>query len=157
MKTKNKYFLNFAIMYVILFVIGSASLIYAVIDSKNVPSAKQTDAILGLVALLIYVIILAVLFYQALKGYFLGSRLVSVIMVTDRGEKNPKSYLNALIFGIVFAAIFLFFALNSFKIINATKFFTLSLNLTLTNFSLMICSTGFYLYLYKPEKKNIEE
>ena len=157
MKSRNKYFLNFAILFVVLFIVGAISLIFGVIIGSKVPEAKQSENILGLVALVFYIVIVAVLFYQALKAYLIKSRLVSIVMVNDRGEKNPKSYRNALIFGCVFAAITIFFALNTFGIINVLSFFTFSLTVTLTNFTLMISSIGFYLYLYKPEHLEDEE
>ena len=150
MKTRNKYFLYLSFIFVALFAFACFSIIYAVISLNQIPVEKRPGNILSLVALFIHLLILAVGFYYSLKAYLSKSSIVSVIMVNDKGDKNPKSYRNTLIFSIIFGIFGIFFFLNSFGIIHLTEILTSALNLELTNLGFTVSFVALYLYFYKP-------
>lgn len=156
MKTRNKYFLYLTFLFVGLFLFTAFSIIFSVLKYNEIPSGERAGNTLSLVALFLHLLIVAVCFYYALKAYLFKSSFVAVIMVDERGNKNPKSYRNALIVGIVFAVFALFFLLNSFGALTLTKVLSLSLNLELANLGLLISLTSFALLCYKPSKPSEE-
>ena len=150
MNKRNKYFLYFSFLLIGLFIFACFSIIYSVIALNKATSAERTGSTLGLVALFMHLIILGVALIYDIKAYQNKSILVAVIMVDDRGNKNPKSYRNSLIFAGIFLIFGIFFFLNSFGIIPLTKVLTTSINLVLTNVGFSVSAVSFYLFFYKP-------
>ncbi len=155
MKRRNKYFLYLSFVFIGLFVFSCFSIIYSVLKYNAVPESERAGNVLSMVALFLHLLIVAVGYYYSLKAYLYKSSLVAVVMVDDRGNKNPKAYRNALIVGCVFGVLGLFFALNSFGALHLTKVLSLSLNLELTNLGLGVSTISLLLLLYKPDR-NIE-
>ena len=151
MKRRNKYFLYLALIFVGLFACTCFSIIYSVIGLNAIAPEKRAGNTLSLVALFIHLIILGVCFYWAMKAYLYKSSIVAIIMVDDRGNKNPKSYRNAMVFAIIFGIFGIFFLLNSFGILHFTEVLTVALNLMLTNLGLTISFVALYLFFYIPE------
>lgn len=156
MKKRNKYFLYFSFILVGLFIFACFSIIYAVIKLNQASASERTGSTLGLVALFLHLIIISIALIYALKAYQNKSVLVSVVMVDDRGNKNPRSYRNTLIFAGIFVIFAVFFFLNSFEIISLTKILTTSINLALTNVGFAVSGVSFYLFFYKPVPKEEE-
>ena len=156
MNKRNKYFLYFSFILIGLFIFACFSIIYAVIKLNQVSASERTGSTLGLVALFLHLIIVSIALIYALKAYQNKSVLVSVVMVDDRGNKNPRSYRNTLIFAGIFVIFAVFFFLNSFGIISLTKILTTSINLVLTNVGFAVSSVSFYLFFYKPVPKEEE-
>lgn len=156
MNKRNKYFLYFSFILVGLFIFACFSIIYAVVKLNQATSSERTGSTLGLVALFLHLIIVSIALIYAVKAYQNKSILVSVIMVDDRGNKNPRSYRNTLIFAGIFVIFGIFFFLNSFGIISLTKILTTSINLVLTNVGFAVSSVSFYLFFYKPTPKEEE-
>ena len=156
MNKRNKYFLYFSFILIGLFIFACFSIIYAVIKLNQASASERTGSTLGLVALFLHLIIVSIALIYALKAYQNKSVLVSVVMVDDRGNKNPRSYRNTLIFAGIFVIFGIFFFLNSFGIISLTKILTTSINLVLTNVGFAVSSVSFYLFFYKPVPKQEE-
>ena len=156
MNKRNNYFLYFSFIFIGLFIFACFSIIYSVIALNQADSSARTGSTLGLVALFIYLIITSVGLVYAVRAHQNKSVLVAVIMVDDRGNKNPRAYRNSLIFAGIFVIFAIFFLLNSFGIIGLTKILTTSINLVLANLGLGIASVSFYLYFYKPMPKEEE-
>ena len=156
MNKRNKYFLYFSFILIGLFIFACFSIIYAVIKLNQASASERTGSTLGLVALFLHLIIVSIALIYALKAYQNKSVLVSVVMVDDRGNKNPRSYRNTLIFAGIFVIFAIFFFLNSFGIISLTKILTTSINLVLTNVGFAVSSVSFYLFFYKPVPKEEE-
>ena len=150
MKSKNRYFLYLSLIFVGLFVFCCFSIIYSIVFLNATPAEKRAGNTLSLIALFVHLIIVSVGFYWSLKAYLYKSSIVAVIMVTDRGEKNPRSYRNTLIFSIIFGIFAIFFALNSFGALHLTSILTISLNLMLTNLGFTVSFVALYLFFYKP-------
>ena len=150
MKTRNKYFIYLISVLGALFVFGAASVIYCVFNAGLVPSAKSTEHTMAFVYLIVHLIVVAFAAYLASKAYFFKSMIVSVVMTLENGERNPKAYRNAIIVGSVFALAGIFFFLNAFQIIHVMSFFSLGLNMALTNVFLSVSAVSFTLYFYKP-------
>ena len=153
MSKRNKYFLYFSFILIGLFIFACFSIIYSVIKLNQASAAERTGSTLGLVALFLYLVIVSIALVYAIRAYQNKSVLVAVVMVDDRGNKNPRSYRNSLIFAGIFVVFGIFFFLNSFGIISLTKILTTSINLVLTNVGLGIAAVSFYLYFYKPIPK----
>ena len=156
MNKRNNYFLYFSFIFVGLFIFACFSIIYSVIALNQADSSARTGSTLGLVALFIYLIITSVGLVYAVRAHQNKSVLVAVIMVDDRGNKNPRAYRNSLIFAGIFVIFGIFFFLNSFGIIPLTKILTTSINLVLTNVGFGVACVSFYLYFYKPVPKEVE-
>ena len=156
MNKRNNYFLYFSFIFIGLFIFACFSIIYSVIALNRADSSARTGSTLGLVALFIYLIITSVGLVYAVRAHQNKSVLVAIIMVDDRGNKNPRAYRNSLIFAGIFVIFGLFFFLNSFEIIPLTKVLTTSINLVLTNVGFSISFVAFYLYFYKPTPKEVE-
>ena len=157
MNKRNKYFLYFSFVLIGLFIFACFSIIYSVIKLNQATAAERAGSTLGLVALFFHLIIVSIAIIYDVKAYQNKSVLVAVIMVDDRGNKNPRSYRNSLIFAGIFAIFGIFFFLNSFGIIPLTKVLTTSINLVLTNVGFSVSIVSFYLYFYKPISKEEEE
>ena len=156
MNKRNKYFLYFSFVLIGLFIFACFSIIYSVIKLNQASASERAGSTLGLVALFIHLIIVGIALIYDIRAYQNKSVLVAVIMVDDRGNKNPRSYRNSLIFAGIFVIFGLFFFLNSFEIIPLTKVLTTSINLVLTNVGFSISFVAFYLYFYKPTPKEVE-
>ena len=157
MKKRDKYFLYFAILIASLFAFGIFSVLYCVLNSSAIPEAKKIEHTMSFVYLIIHLCVLGAVFYFTLKAYFLKPMIVSVIMTYDKGGKNPKSYRNSMIFAVIFGLAGIYFALNAFNALTIMKFFSLGLNITLTNVFISVSLVALYLFFYKPvEKKEIE-
>ena len=150
MKQRNKYFFYLTLILGCLFAFCCFSIIYSVLAHNALPKEKRSGDLLALVALFLHLLIVSVGIYLSLKAYLNKPRIVSVIMVDDRGNKNPKSYRNTLIFSIIFGLIGVFFFLNSFGILHLTEILTVTLNLMITNFGFTVSFVALYLYFYKP-------
>lgn len=153
MKSRQKYFLHLTILIAALFAFAAFSVIYIAVNPQLVPEAKKTEHMMSFVYLIIHLLVLAVASYFAIKAYFLKPMIVNVIMTTDRGEKNKKAYRNSLVFSIIFGLAAIFFFLNAFQIIHVLSFFSLGLNITLTNVFLSVASVALILFFYKPTAK----
>ncbi len=158
MDKRNKYFLYFSFVLIGLFIFACFSIIYSVIALNQASASERTGSTLGLVALFLHLIIVSVALIYSVKAYQNKSILVAVIMVDDRGNKNPRSYRNSLIFAGIFILFGLFFFLNSFNILTLTKVLTTSINLVLTNVGFSVSAASFYLFFYKPTlQEELEE
>lgn len=151
MKEKSKYFLGLVILTIALFIFCCFSIIFNVINLSNLPEEKRVENFMAFAYLFIHLIIVAVAIYFALKSYLVKDQILSVFMTLENGQKNPNSYRNSLIFSIFFGIFGLWFFLNSFGILHIMSFFSLGLNLALTNVGLSVASIAFYTYFYKPE------
>ena len=156
MNKRNKYFLYFSFILIGLFIFACFSIIYSVIKLNQASASERTGSALGLVALFFHLIIISIALIYDVKAYQNKSILVGVIMVDDRGNKNPRSYRNSLIFAGIFVIFGIFFFLNSFGIISLTNVLTTSINLVLTNVGFAVSSVSFYLFFYKPIPKEEE-
>ena len=156
MNKRNKYFLYFSFILIGLFIFACFSIIYSVIKLNQASASERTGSTLGLVALFFHLIIISIALIYDVKAYQNKSILVGVIMVDDRGNKNPRSYRNSLIFAGIFVIFGIFFFLNSFGIISLTNVLTTSINLVLTNVGFAVSSVSFYLFFYKPIPKEEE-
>ena len=156
MKTKSKYFLGLSILLGVLFVFCCFSIIFCVLNFSKLPSDKLTENYMAFAYLFIHLIALAIVFYFALKSYLIKDQILSVIMAEENGQKNPSAYKKALFFSIIFGILGIFFFLNAFGIINVMKFFSLGLNLALTNVFLSVAGASLYIYFYKVESKVVK-
>ena len=156
MKTKSKYFLGLSILLGILFVFCCFSIIFCVLNFSKLPENKVTENYMAFAYLFIHLIAIAIVFYFALKSYMYKDQILSVLMTHENGQKNPSAYKKALVFSIIFGILGIFFFLNAFGIINVMKFFSLGLNLALTNVFLSVASVSLYCYFYKVEPKEVE-
>lgn len=150
MKTKSKYFLGLTILTSSLFLFCCFSIIFYVLRIDTVPESQKVENGMAFVFLFLHLIIVAFAIYMSLKAYIKKSQLLIVIMTNEHGTKNPKSYRNTLIFSIIFGIFGLWFFLNSFGILHIMKFFSLCLNLALTNVGLFIFSVTLYMHFYEP-------
>ena len=153
MKSKNKYFLGLIIILIALFVFCCFSIIYNVLKLPGLPEEKRTENFMAFAYLFIHLIILSIMIVFAVKSYVIKDQILSVFMTLENGLKNPKAYRNCLIFSIIFVLLGVFFFLNSFGILNVVKFFSLGLNLALTNVGFSVSIVTFYMYFYKPVEK----
>lgn len=150
MKPRSKYFLGLVILTSILFLFCCFSIIYMVLKLPGLPDDKRTTNYLSFAYLFLHLVVVAVMTFFALKSYLVKDLFLSVFMTTDHEQKNPKSYRNCLIFAGVFGVLGIFLFLNSFSILAVTSFFSLGLNLALTNVFLTVSSVALYMYFYKP-------
>ena len=120
------------------------------------PAEKATENYMAFAYLFIHLIIVAVVFYFAIKSYLIKDQILSVMMTYENGQKNPTSYKKAMIFAIIFGILGIFFFLNAFSIINVMKFFSLGLNLALTNVFLSVSLVALYCYFYAPKVKEVD-
>ena len=155
MKKKSKYFLGLTLLTAGLFVFCCFSIIFAVIKMNTVPKDKRIENTMGFVYLFLHLIILAVAFYYALKSYVQKDQILSVFMTLENGKKNPKAYRNALIFGIIFIILGIWFFLNSFGILSIMSFFSMGLNMALCNVGFSIGGIALYIYFYRPKSLDI--
>ena len=150
MQKRSKYFLGLTILTIALFVFCCFSIIFNVIKMSSLPEDKRVENFMAFAYLFLHLIICAVLIFYALKSYLVKDQILSIFMTLENGKKNPKAYRNTLIFSIIFGILFVFFFLNSFGIINVLSFFSLGLNLALTNLNLTVFSIALYMYFYRP-------
>ena len=156
MKARSKYFLGLSILIGVLFVFCCFSIIFCVLNFSKLPEEKMTENYMAFAYLFIHLIAVAVVFYFALKSYMYKDQILSVIMTTENGQKNDSAYKKALVFSIIFGILGIFFFLNAFSIIHVMSFFSLGLNLALTNVFLSVASVSLYCYFYKVESKVVE-
>lgn len=156
MKTKSKYFLGLSILLGVLFVFCCFSIIFCVLNFSKMPAEKATENYMAFAYLFIHLIAVAIVFYFALKSYLIKDQILSVIMVEENGQKSSSAYKKALLFAIIFGILGIFFFINAFGIIHVMSFFSLGLNLALTNVFLSVASVSLYCYFYKVEPKEIE-
>ena len=154
MKHKNKYFLGLIILTSTLFVFCCFSIIFNVLKLSSLPEEKRTENFMAFAYLFIHLIIVSTMIVFAVRSYAIKDQILSVFMTLENGQKNPKAYRNSLVFSIIFGILGIFFFLNSFGIINVMKFFSLGLNLALTNVGFTVSAVTLYMYFYKPEVKN---
>ena len=154
MKTKSKYFLGLIILTIALFVFCCFSIIFDVIKLSTLPEEKRTENFMAFAYLFIHLIIVSAMIVFAVRSYAIKDQILSVFMTLENGQKNPKSYRNSLIFSIIFGILGIFFFLNSFGILHVMKFFSLGLNLALTNVGFTVSVMTLYMYFYKPQPKN---
>lgn len=138
-------------MTIALFVLCCFSIIFNVLKLSSLPEDKRVENFMAFAYLFLHLIIVAVLIFYALKSYLIKDQILSVFMTLENGQKNPKAYRNTLIFSIIFGIFGIFFFLNAFGIINVSTFFSLGLNLALTNLCFTVCSVALYMFFYKPE------
>ena len=153
MKTKSKYFLGLIILTIALFVFCCFSIIFDVIKLSTLPEEKRTENFMAFAYLFIHLIIVSAMSVFAVRSYAIKDQILSVFMTLENGQKNPKSYRNSLIFSIIFGIFGIFFFLNSFGILHVMKFFSLGLNLALTNVGFTVSAVTLYMYFYKPVEK----
>ena len=153
MKTKSKYFLGLIILTIALFVFCCFSIIFDVIKLSTLPEEKRTENFMAFAYLFIHLIIVSAMIVFAVRSYAIKDQILSVFMTLENGQKNPKSYRNSLIFSIIFGIFGIFFFLNSFGILHVMKFFSLGLNLALTNVGFTVSAVTLYMYFYKPDEK----
>ena len=153
MKTKSKYFLGLIILTIALFVFCCFSIIFDVIKLSTLPEEKRTENFMAFAYLFIHLIIVSAMIVFAVRSYAIKDQILSVFMTLENGQKNPKSYRNSLIFSIIFGILGIFFFLNSFGILHVMKFFSLGLNLALTNVGFTVSAVTLYMYFYTPPKK----
>ena len=153
MKTKNKYFLGLIILCVALFLFCCFTIIFDVLNLSTLPEEKRTENFMAFAYLFIHLIIVSAVIIFAVRSYAIKDQILSVFMTLENGQKNLKAYRNSLIFSIIFGILGIFFFLNSFGIINVMKFFSLGLNLALTNVGFSVSAITLYMYFYKPALK----
>lgn len=156
MKTKNKYFLGLVILTIALFVFCCFSIIFDVLKLSNLPEEKRTENFMAFAYLFVHLIIIAVMIVFAVKSYAIKDQILSVFMTLENGAKNPKAYRNCLIFSMIFGVLGIFFFLNSFGILHLMNFFSLGLNLALTNVGFTVSSIAIYMYFYQPRVKEVD-
>jgi len=156
MKKRSKYFLGLSALIAGLFLFCCFSIIFCVLNFPNLPAEKATENYMAFAYLFIHLIIVAVVFYFALKSYLVKDQILSVLMTHESGRKNDSAYKKVLVFSIIFAVLGIFFFLNAFGIILVMSFFSLGLNLALTNVFLSVASVSLYCYFYKVEPKEID-
>lgn len=156
MKTKNNYFLGLIIITLVLFVFCCFTIIFDVLKLSTLPEEKRTENYMAFAYLFFHLIIVGVIVVFAVRSYAIKDQILSVFMTLENGQKNPRAYRNSLIFSIIFGILGIFFFLNSFGIIHVMKFFSLGLNLALTNMGFTVSAITLYMYFYKPVT-NLEE
>ncbi len=156
MKTKNKYFLGLIILSVALFLFCCFTIIFDVLKLSTLPEEKRTENFMAFAYLFIHLIIVSAVIIFAVRSYAIKDQILSVFMTLENGQKNFKAYRNSLIFSIIFGILGIFFFLNSFGIIHVMKFFSLGLNLALTNVGFSVSAITLYMYFYKPTLKEEE-
>ena len=154
MKTKSKYFLGLIILTITLFIFCCFSIIFNVLKLSSLPEEKRTENFMAFAYLFIHLIIVSAMIIFAVRSYAIKDQILSVFMTLENGQKNPKAYRNCLVFSIIFGILGVFFFLNSFGILHVMKFFSLGLNLALTNVGFTVFAVTLYMYFYKPEVKN---
>ena len=154
MKTKSKYFLGLIILTITLFVFCCFSIIFNVLKLSSLPEEKRTENFMAFAYLFVHLIIVSAMIIFAVRSYAIKDQILSVFMTLENGQKNPKAYRNCLVFSIIFGILGVFFFLNSFGILHVMKFFSLGLNLALTNVGFTVFAVTLYMYFYKPEVKN---
>ena len=154
MKTKSKYFLGLIILTITLFVFCCFSIIFNVLKLSSLPEEKRTENFMAFAYLFVHLIIVSAMIIFAVRSYAIKDQILSVFMTLENGQKNPKAYRNCLVFSIIFGILGIFFFLNSFGILHVMKFFSLGLNLALTNVGFTVSAVTLYMYFYKPEVKN---
>ena len=142
MKNKSKYFLGLTLLVSGLFLFCCFSIIFCVLNFSKLPENKVTENYMAFAYLFIHLIAVAIVFYFALKSYMYKDQILSVMMTHENGQKNPSAFKKALFFSIIFGILGIFFFLNAFSIINVMKFFSLGLNLALTNVFLSVASVS---------------
>ena len=153
MKTKNKYFLGLIIIGVALFLFCCFTIIFDVLKLSTLPEEKRTENFMAFAYLFIHLIIVSAVIIFAVRSFAIKDQILSVFMTLENGQKNLKAYRNSLIFSIIFGILGIFFFLNSFGIIHVMKFFSLGLNLALTNVGFSVFAITLYMYFYKPALK----
>ena len=153
MKPRSKYFLGLSILLGGLFLFCCFSIIFCVLNFSKLPADKATENYMAFSYLFIHLIAVAIVFYFALKSYLIKDQILSVMMSQENGQKNPSAFKKALVFSIIFGILGIFFFLNAFGIISVMKFFSLALNLALTNVFLSVSAVALYCYFYKVEPK----
>ena len=153
---RSKYFLGLSVLLGGLFLFCCFSIIFCVLNFANQPAEKATENYMAFAYLFIHLIALAIVFYFALKSYLIKDQILSVMMVEENGKKSSSAYKKALVFSIIFGILGIFFFINAFGIIHVMSFFSLGLNLALTNVFLSVASVSLYCYFYKVEPKEIE-
>ena len=156
MKPRSKYFLGLSLLIGGLFLFCCFSIIYCVLNFSKMPAEKATENYMAFAYLFIHLIIVAVVFYFALKSYLIKDNILSVMMTHENGQKNPSAFKKALFFSIIFGILGIFFFLNAFSIINVMKFFSLGLNIALTNVFLSVAAVSLYCYFYVPKVKEVD-
>ena len=154
MKTKSKYFLGLIILTIALFVFCCFSIIFNVLKLSSLPDEKRTENFMAFAYLFIHLIIVSAMIIFAVRSYAIKDQILSVFMTLENGQKNPKAYRNCMVFSIIFGILGIFFFLNSFGILHVMKFFSLGLNLALTNVGFTVSAVTLYMYFYKPQPKN---
>ena len=157
MKPRSKYFLGLTLLLVGLFVFCCFSIIFCVLNFAKMPAEKATENYMAFGYLFIHMIAVAIVFYFALKSYMIKDQILSVIMREENDQRNEGAFKKALVFAIIFGILGIFFFLNAFGIINVMSFFSLGLNLALTNVFLSVSSVSLYIYFYKVEPEHIED
>ncbi len=156
MKTKNKYFLGLIIIAITLFVFCCFTIIFDVLKLSSLPEEKRTENFMAFAYLFIHLIIVGVIIIFAVRSYAVKDQILSVFMTLENGQKNPRAYRNSLIFSIIFGILGIFFFLNAFNIVHVMKFFSLGLDLALTNMGFTVSAITLYMYFYKPVAKEEE-
>lgn len=148
---KRKYFLGLVINIGVLFALCCFSIIYCVLNGSSVPDDKHVEHIMAFVYLFFHLIILAVLFFYALKAYLLGSSFIQIVTTKENGEKNKKAVVICSVLAGVFALIAVFFITVIAGVPSFGNIFSLGLQFALVNAGFTVSSLCLFLVFYKPD------
>ena len=149
---KRRFFLGLIIAEIILFALCCASIIYCVINGNAVPDAKKAEHTMAFVFLFLHMIVLAILFFYALRAYLVGSSFIQIITTKENGEKNKKAVIISSILAGVFALIAVYFVTVLCGVPSFGNVFSLGLQFALVNVGFNITTLCLFLVFYKPDE-----
>ena len=146
--TDKKYFKTMLFAIAGLFLITCFSVIFCVINIKNVDDSQNTSHIMSIVYLIFQLIMEGIVFYYAFKAMISGSSLVKAVMYVKEGVINKKSKRNALIIMILSAGLAIYFLLTILLDI-FLSFLALGLRFAIMNLFCFIAVIAVFFFCYR--------
>ena len=150
---KRKYFLGLLIALGLLFVLCCFSIIFCVINGSSVPSDKNVEHIMAFVFLFFHLIIIAVLFFYALRAYLVRSTFIQIITTKDNGNRNKKTVVVCSILAGIFALIGVYFVTVIAGVPSFGDMFSLGLRFALMNAGFTVTTLCLFIVFYKPDSE----
>ena len=108
---------------------------------------------MAFVFLFFHLIIIAVLFFYALRAYLVRSTFIQIITTKDNGNRNKKTVLVCSILAGIFALIGVYFVTVIAGVPSFGDMFSLGLRFALMNAGFTVTTLCLFIVFYKPDSE----
>ena len=147
MKKEKALLLGLLIALGALFILCGFSLIRCFVYSTALQDGDSN--VLEIVYLFIHLIMIAIIFYLAFRGFKIKISIINLIMLDENGDRNTKSLVISGVLSGLFYIIGIYSMLHIFGLpMPPLNFFSISTSHDLMNAGLLFGTVGLTLFLY---------